>query len=322
MNNKKLMGTFPVNAKNLMLVFSLLVFSFGCHKSNVNEKDRRNFEQVNLVANSDEYHPVTKDPTLLNAFGIAWTSNGIAWVNSVGGHVSELYSAEGAIVRRPVNIPSPTENGGGLPCGIVSSTGRGFNLSNGPSNFLFSGFDGVLSGWNGASGDTAKRIKNPPHASFTGLAIGTSGSNDFIYAANFGAKKIDVWDTSFTKVQMTFKDPSLPDSYSPYNIQAVGDSLYVMYAELATSGPGAGHGVAGHGKGFVSIFSTDGRFIRRFASQGTLNIPWGVTMAPGSFLDDNDLSDDGGNNNGGYGEKDLTPYSSDNKQRKHDPGIH
>lgn len=319
MNNKKLIVNFPVNAKNLMLVLSLLVFSFGCHKSNVNENDRRNFEQVNLVANSDEYHPVTKDTTLLNAFGIAWSSNGVAWVNSVGGHVSELYSAEGAIVRRPVNIPSPTGNGGGLPCGIVSSTGRGFNLSNGPSNFLFSGFDGVLSGWNGASGDTAKRIKNPPHASFTGLAIGTSSGNDFIYAANFGAKKIDVWDTSFTKVQMTFKDPALPDSYSPYNIQAVGDSLYVMYAELATSGPGAGHGIAGKGKGFVSIFSTDGRFIRRFASQGTLNIPWGVTMASGSFLDDNDLSDVGGNNNGGYGEKGLTPYGNDNKQRKHNP---
>ena len=284
----------------------------------MHETDKRNFDQINLVANSDEYHPLTKDTTLLNAFGIAWTPNGIAWVNSVGGHVSELYSAEGAIVRHPVNIPSPNDITGGLPCGIVFSTGKGFNLSNGPSNFLFSGFDGVISGWNGASGDNAKRLKTPPHASYTGLAIGNSGTDNFIYAANFGAKKIDVWDTAFTKVQMSFKDPTLPDSYSPYNIQAIGDSLYVMYAELATTGPGAGHGIAGAGKGFVSIFSTDGRFIRRFASQGTLNIPWGATMADGSFLNDDDLSQDGVNNSGGYGLKNITNYNDD-KYQKHNP---
>jgi uncharacterized protein (TIGR03118 family) len=316
---KKLIVPFSATGKNSILVFTLLVLSFGCHKSNVQEKDRRNFDQVNLVANSDEYHPVTKDTTLLNAFGIAWTPNGIAWVNSVGGHVSELYSAEGAIVRHPVNIPSPTDITGGLPCGIVFSTGKGFNLPNGPSNFLFSGFDGVLSGWNGALGDNARRIKNPPHASYTGLAIGTSGGENFIYVANFGAKKIDVWDTAFSRVQMSFVDPTLPDGYSPYNIQAVGDWLYVMYAELATSGPAAGHGIAGPGKGFVSVFGTDGRFIRRFASQGTLNIPWGVTMAPGSFLDDDDLSNDGRNNNGGYGEKGLVDDNNDNNRRKHDP---
>ncbi len=320
MYNTKIISHFSVYGKNSMLVFSLLVFSFGCNKFNVNQRDRRNFEQVNLVANSDEYHPVTKDTTLLNAFGIAWTPSGIAWVNSVGGHVSELYNAEGAIVRHPVNIPSPTDLTGGLPCGIVFSTGKGFNLSNGPSNFLFTGFDGVLSGWNGALGDTARRIKTPPRASYTGLAIGTSGNMNFIYAANFGAKKIDVWDTSFSRVQMSFKDPTLPDSYSPYNIQAVGNLLYVMYAELATSGPGAGHGIAGSGKGFVSVFGTDGRFIRRFASQGTLNIPWGVTMASGSFLNDDDLTNDGGNNNdGGYNEKGLTNYTNDSKQPKHDP---
>lgn len=68
-------------------------------------------------------------------------------------------------------------------------------------------------------------------------------------AANFGEKKIDVWNTAFWPVKMSFKDPYLPEDYSPYNIQAVGDWL----------------------------------FVRRFASRGTLNIPWGITMAPGSF---------------------------------------
>ncbi|HSC39824.1 MAG TPA: hypothetical protein VLD19_18200, partial [Chitinophagaceae bacterium] len=88
---------------------TLLALCFGCHKP-VDRDALRDFKQVNLVANTKEYHPVTVDPTLLNAFGIAWSPNGIAWVNSVGGHVSELYNSEGAIVRTPVNIPSPTDS--------------------------------------------------------------------------------------------------------------------------------------------------------------------------------------------------------------------
>jgi uncharacterized protein (TIGR03118 family) len=277
---------------NSMMVISLLAVSFGCHKPVVHPGDLRDFKQINLVANSSEYHPVTVDPTLINAFGIAWSPNGIAWVNSVGGHVSELYSGEGAIVRTPVNIPSPADTIGGLPCGIVFSGGKNFNLSNGPSAFLFTGFDGVLSGWNGASGNNAKRLKASAGNSYTGLAIATSAGHNFIYGANFGAKRIDVWDTAFNRIPMSFIDPQLPDTYSPYNIQTVGDFLFVMYAELSTSGSTAGHGVAGAGKGYVSIFNTDGLFVKRFASKGTLNIPWGVTAAPGSFLENKDLITD------------------------------
>jgi uncharacterized protein (TIGR03118 family) len=290
---------------NSLLTITLLALSFGCHKPHVNNDDLRDFKQVNLVANSSEYHPVTVDPTLLNAFGIAWSPNGIAWVNSVGGHVSELYSAEGAIVRTPVNIPSPTDTIGGLPCGIVFSGGKGFNLSNGPSLFLFTGFDGVLSGWNGSSGNNAQRLRNPPNASYTGLAIAASNGRNLIYGANFGAVKIDVWDTVFSRVTMSFEDPGLPAGYSPYNIQAVGDWLFVMYAELSTSGPTAGHAVAGAGKGFVSVFNPDGSFVKRFASGGSLNVPWGVTMAPGSFLEEQDMnvakSDIEGNSGNGDG---------------------
>jgi uncharacterized protein (TIGR03118 family) len=299
MNKKKLMNRTMRSRKNSILAISILALCYGCQKSNVDQKELRDFKQVNLVANTAEYHPVTIDPTLLNGFGMAWSSTGVAWVNSVGGHVSELYSAEGDIVRKPVNIPSPTESVGGFPTGIVFSGGKGFNLDNGPSVFLFTGFDGVLSGWNGASGDFAKRLRTPANAAYTGLAIGASGSKNFIYGANFGASKIDVWDTTFTQVNMSFKDPTLPAEYSPYNIQAVGDLLFVIYAKLGADG----HPVKGSGNGYVSIFNTDGSFVKRFASQGTLNIPWGVTAAPASFLENRDMND-GMNDHGRYGNVD------------------
>jgi len=290
MNNGKLTLVASGLIRKPLIVLGVAALAFGCNKPNVEQKDLRDFAQVNLVANSIDYHPKNIDTTLINGFGIAWSPTGIAWVNSVGGHVSELYSAEGDILRR-VTIPSPTDStGGGFPCGIVFSGGQGFNLANGPSLFLFTGFDGVLSGWNGALGNLAKRIKTPPHASYTGLAIASSGGQNFIYGANFGQKKIDVWRTDFSLVtNMPFKDPTLPSDYSPYNIQAVGDFLFVMYAKLGADG----HGVEGSGLGFVSVFNPDGSFVKRFASRGTLDIPWGVTMAPGSFLEDKDLGNDG-----------------------------
>lgn len=291
--------------KKYVVVIGMAALSFGCHKSPViDDKDLRNFDVVNLVANTPEYKPQNHvDPTLMNGFGIAWSPTNIAWVNSVLGRVSELYSLEGDVVRAPVNIPSRTDTVGGLPCGIVFSGGKGFRLGAGTAAFIFTGFDGVLSAWNG--GNNATRLNHPTNdaTSFTGLAIGSSNGRNYIYGANFGEKKIDVWDTGFHKVQgFAFKDNGLPSTYSPYNIQAVGDKLFVVYGELATSGPAKGHGIAGDGKGFVSVFNMDGSFVTRFASRGTLNLPWGVTMAPASFLEDNDV-DGGEGGHGGYAVK-------------------
>ena len=300
MNNKNLMSIRQRAGKRSLLVLSVISLAVGCNKPHPGHEGLKDFKQVNLVANTSEYNPVTVDPTLLNGFGLAWSPNGVAWVNSVGGHVSEVYTADGMIARTGVNIPSPLGAGGGFPCGIVFSGGKGFNQSNGTSSFLFTGFDGVLSGWNPASGDTAKRLKGPftEQTSYTGLAIAASQGRNLIYAANFGEKKVNVWDTAFAPVAMSFNDPYLPADYSPYNIQAVGDLLFVIYAKLGADG----HGVAGTGNGFVSVFKTDGSFVKRFASRGTLNIPWGVTMAPGSFFEQQQGDDVTNNNNAHNGD--------------------
>ncbi|MEP6748641.1 MAG: TIGR03118 family protein [Bacteroidota bacterium] len=298
--NKKRQTIVNSLGKKTVLIGIAACTLFSCHKSTPDEQALKDFKVINLVANTNEYHPLLVDPTLINGFGLAWSAGGIAWVNSVGGHVSELYNSEGSRLRA-VNIPSPADTIGGFPCGIVLSTGKGFNLSaNNPAAFLFTGFDGVLSGWNGASGNNAQRLKTPFNASYTGLAIASNGGHNFIYGANFGQKKIDVWDTAFKKVSMTFKDPTLPDNYSPYNIQGAGGLLFVVYGILDTreKSPTKGHGIAGAGTGYVSVFNTDGSFKFRLASRGTLNLPWGVTLAPASFLEDQDMNNGGGH--GGY----------------------
>ena len=37
------------------------------------------------------------------------------------------------------------------------------------------------------------------------------------------------------------------------------------------------------GNGFVDVFDTNGVLLQRFASDGTLNSPWGLALAPGDF---------------------------------------
>ena len=40
----------------------------------------------------------------------------------------------------------------------------------------------------------------------------------------------------------------------------------------------------GSGFGYVDVYNTDGSFVKRFASQGALNAPWGIAQAPSGFL--------------------------------------
>jgi uncharacterized protein (TIGR03118 family) len=41
--------------------------------------------------------------------------------------------------------------------------------------------------------------------------------------------------------------------------------------------------VAGPGLGFVDVFDTDGVLLRRVATHGKLNAPWGMALAPTNF---------------------------------------
>ena len=293
--NKIIHSGKGLNPVRLCLLAVLLTgLSVSCRKANIDQNDLRNFQQVNLVSNNGADGPVLNDPSLQNAWGIAWSPTGIAWVNSEASHLSHLYTGEGAIVRPAVNIPSPTDTIGGAPTGIVFAGGAGFKLANGqPAAFLFVGDDGVLSGWNGAAGNNALRIAdNSANSGYFGLALATWNGSHFLYAANFMAGKIDVWDTTFTPVNLPFNDPGLPASYSPFNIQAIGSWLFVMYAKVGSDG----NEIHQVGLGLVDVFNPDGSFVKRFATGGTLNSPWGATMTPANFLSDNDMSNVDGSN--------------------------
>ncbi|MBV8129289.1 MAG: TIGR03118 family protein, partial [Planctomycetaceae bacterium] len=65
--------------------------------------------------------------------------------------------------------------------------------------------------------------------------------------------------------------------FTPYNIQRLSDgNIYVTYAAATSTGaplPG----------GYVDEYGTAGNFIRRIATNGPLNAPWGLVIAPSNF---------------------------------------
>ena len=317
-----------------IILFTALIIFSGCQKAldkpvvqDVSSADaafkngvkqKKNFEQTNLVASNAEYNAARIDPLLVNSWGIAFSPGGTAWVNAQGGHISAVYNSEGLQVRPAVNIPSPGGPTGGNPTGIVfSGSATDFKLpapNNQPARFLFVGVDGVLSGWNGAAGNNALLIKNNVATSaYTGLALATSAGANFLYAANFRARRIDVFDKNFNAVAMPFTDPGLPAGYSPFNIQKVEDVLYVMYAKVGSNG----RSEAGLGKGYVDIYSTNGMLVKRFASGAQLDAPWGVAKAPATFFEDAEESGDDDNEPailiGNFGNGHINAYKTDGK---------
>jgi uncharacterized protein (TIGR03118 family) len=288
-----------------VIVFLLLAVE-GCQKNpfpKANEL-KANYEQVNLVGDDDQYSPLRIVPDLKNAWGMAFAPSGPVWVNAEVTGLSFIFNTQGGDVRPPVAIPSPgSDEGGGHPTGIVFNGSSGFTLPNGhPARFIFVGVDGVISAWNG--GDVAVKLGDHT-AAYTGLAIAADGPDSFIYAANFRTGQIDVYDTSWSEVSgKPFTDPSLPQGYSPFNIQNVGGNLFVTYAKVDVE---EGEEEKGPGLGFVDIYSPAGQLIKRFASEGKLNAPWGVAEAPTAFWKDQDLDGDEEDNGKMIGEKHHHP---------------
>jgi uncharacterized protein (TIGR03118 family) len=121
-----------------------------------------------------------------------------------------------------------------------------------------------------------------PTAVYKGIAIAGNGTGHFLYAADFHNKKIDVFDAAFNPVAAPggFVDPNIPPEFGPFNIMNIQGDLYVAYAMKEPDGDDE---VAGPGLGFVDVFDADGVLLRRLATRGKLNAPWGMALAPTGF---------------------------------------
>ena len=258
--------------------------------------------------------PVT-DPQLINPWGLSRASGSPWWVSDNGTGLSTLYNGAGAkqslIVIIPPADPTNKKTPTGTPTGtIANSSQTDFLLAPGaPALFLFSTIDGTIAGWNpsvalaqGAAPPSTHAVtvvKATDGSSFTGLTSAFIDGKRFLYAANFTLGRVDVYDNAFHAVTLSkehfnqdssdedghssenpFMDEQLPAHYVPFNVQAIANDIVVTYvlhqegAQFETDGPGLG---------FVDIFSSSGRLLRRLEHGDWLNAPWGVALAPLDF---------------------------------------
>ena len=252
--------------------------------------------QSNLVSDDTQFTPAqVQDPNLVNPWGLSASATGEWWVANEGTGTSTLYNtstspvtADSLVVSIP---PGSTASAQGTPTGTVFNTsGTGFDVSEngktGSSVFLFDTVDGTISGWS-PSVDSTNAIVGAtnPGAIYTGLAIATDQHGQtLLYAADFAKGTIDVYNQNFqlvTNLRGNFTDPKLPAGYSPFNIQAINNQLYVEYAPVAD----VLAGTSAPGEGAVDVFTADGQLLERLIRPGDthINQPWAIAMAPSNF---------------------------------------
>jgi uncharacterized protein (TIGR03118 family) len=260
-----------------MLTRILSLFAFAALSVSAATID--GFSQTNLVSSVPGLAQNT-DPSLQNPWGMTFTPTSPFWAADNAANLSTLYSGAGVKQGLVVTVP-------GNPTGAVFNAANATGAFNGDL-FIFATLsnsqmlDGTIEGWRGALGTTAETLFNgSAGAHFTGLAIGSIGANEYLYAADFGLGQVDVFgSTGAPPLAGTFTDPNIPAGFAPFGIETIGTQVFVAYAKVD---PATGDDQAGPGNGFVSVFNLDGTFVRRAVTQGALNSPWGLAIAPAGF---------------------------------------
>jgi uncharacterized protein (TIGR03118 family) len=222
---------------------------------------------------SDTAGAANIDANLINAWGIAFNPTGYVWVANTGSATSTLYDGNGVPQKLVVKTPP-------APIGIVFN---GSQTDFKGSSFIFSTAIGAIAAWSPAI-DLANAATvydgSSSKTSYLGLALAKYNGASYLYATDFANNKVDVFDANFNRVSLpgNFTDSKLPAGYGPYGIQAIGDRIYVTFAQHAGS-------FTAHtpGAGVVDVFDTAGNLIKQLVVGGTLNSPWGITKAPANF---------------------------------------
>jgi uncharacterized protein (TIGR03118 family) len=146
--------------------------------------------------------------------------------------------------------------------------------------------DGTVNCWNLISTPTIDALvdNSKSGAVYKGVAVFRNSGGGFAAVSNFHSGQIEVYDgqnypQAWTLVHLkgNFTDPKLPTGFAPFGVARVNKTSFVTYAQQdkAKKNP-----VTGAGLGLVDEFDVNGNFVRRFASRGVLNAPWGMALAP------------------------------------------
>jgi uncharacterized protein (TIGR03118 family) len=245
------------------------------------------YRQTNL-ASSAPGAAANSAPNLIDPWGIAFLPGQPFFIAADGsGSISPL-SANG-VQASAVAVPASSgAMSRSMPTGIASDGSGVFGSSSAHLQYLVVTQGGTIAGFATSNGvapaqATLVRDDSASGAVYTALALlHPDCCAAFVAVANFNGGLVNTFTSTFDLLAGpgSFQDPNLPAGYAPFGMQLIGKQLFITYAvqDAAKRAP-----VAGAGNGIVDLFDTQGNFVRRFATGGTLNAPWGVALASPNF---------------------------------------
>jgi len=224
------------------------------------------------------------DPKLINAWGLAINPNAPGgpafWVANEGSGTATVYDRTG--VPQPVTVTIPVPGNATV---MGSPTGQVFNDSAAVfmgDRFILSTTEGAIVGWQSGVAATVRADNSASEAAYTGLTMIDISEGRVLAAADFHNNKVDTFSSTYGPAAVVgdFMDPSMPSDFAPFNVAFLDGKIYVAYAKQDADKQ---EEEAGPGLGYISVFQANGTFSERFISEGALNAPWAMTMAPSSY---------------------------------------
>jgi uncharacterized protein (TIGR03118 family) len=273
-----------------LYLYLVLFFLFGSLSAPENATAQTiGYRRTNLASNLPNVaNNVT--PTLVNPWGIAFLSGQPFFIadNKVGRVTSHDASGAG-VGPGAFTVPNAARTGFDSPTGIVADQNSFFGGPSLVKPLILVTDQGTIFAWGpDARGDLPQEAtlvvnNSPTGAVYKGAAIlNSSLTAPALAVTDFHGGFIETFLPGFDPVALpgSFTDLNLPVGYAPFGIQVIGKQVFVTYAveNAAKHDP-----VLGAGNGIVDIFDMDGNFVRRFATGGALNAPWGITQASANF---------------------------------------
>lgn len=249
------------------------------------------FRQTNLVSDIPGA-AAHVDPRLADPRGIGVGAGQPFWIVEHDRGTARVFDPSGTPVS-PQAVALPPARGStapAAPTGVVfNPITEDFQVRGTPARFLFATENGTISTWDTVPGGhlpTSAVLaldRSQDSAVYKGLAIvSPECCREFLVVANFRSASIETYTVGFSPLAPpgSFTDPALPAGYAPFNVQLIGDQVFISYAVRDAAGRDP---VFGSGNGIVSIFDEEGNFLRRFVSNGPLDAPWGMARAGANF---------------------------------------
>jgi uncharacterized protein (TIGR03118 family) len=238
---------------------------------------------------SDQSGAAQRDARLLNPVALASGGGSMLWLANHGPANSTLFDT-GHLSLPALAIAVP-DQGASRSTGVAFNPANGFVVTTsegraGVARFIVASEDGRLSGWAPSLGLERAVVAFDAAATgavYTGLAMTRKGVDSVLLAADFRHGTIDTFGPDFDRQPGAgrFVDPVLPAGYAPFGVAALGDLIYVAYAQPDASAHAPRRGA---GSGLVNAFDATGRLVRRLVPVGgALNAPCSMALAPADF---------------------------------------